>query len=400
MAPVNAAPATIVVMADGPDGPLPDPMSLPAIEALPSPEIVLGWIVRDPGWLDCGHRVTTLMAGVGSKDAVSAGAVRSVPTRLSAIPRLLAGRLRPTVAVVSAVHDRSGFRFAPSVGWAPEAARWADEVIVEVHPLAGGLRTGDLHTPVVEGNVVAVIDRHDPPDPPPAPRSGPVERRIGELVATLVPDDATIQWGPGKIGAAAVNALIKPVAVRSGLVTDELVALSRRGLLAAPAEAAYLWGSGELHALLAEDQLRMRPVSYIHDLTLLSALERLVTINTALEVGLDGAANVEGSALGPVSGPGGHPDFCAGASRSPGGLSIIALGSCSAGRSAIVERPKVVSAPRFDVDVVVTEHGVADLRGAEPAERAERMVAIADPAHRPELVEVARAWRRSLSRPA
>ncbi|MGI8752667.1 MAG: acetyl-CoA hydrolase/transferase C-terminal domain-containing protein [Acidimicrobiales bacterium] len=385
----------LVVMADGPDGPLPDPASLPALGGLDDLEIVLGWIVRDPGWLASGPPVTTLMNGAGSKDAVRSGTARSVPTRLSAIPQLLAGRLRPSIAVVAAVADGDGFRFTANVGWAPEAARYADAVIVEVAPLAPGRTAADLRTPVVPGNIVEVIDRADPPDTVPSSRSGPVERRIGELVAGLVPDGATIQWGPGRIGAAVVAALDKPVAVRSGLVTDELVDLSRRGLLAGPAEAAYLWGGAELHALLAEGRLRMRPVSYTHDLTRLSAIERLVTINTALEVGLDGAANVEGSRTRPVSGPGGHPDFCTGASRSPHGLSIIALGSSFAGRSAIVERPEVVSAPRFDVDVVVTEHGIADLRSLAPAERAERMVAIADPLHRPELAEQARSWRRA-----
>jgi acyl-CoA hydrolase len=380
-------------MADGPDGPLPDPGSLPALERLGDPEIVLGWIVRDPGWLGAGLPVTTLMNGTGSKAAVRAGTARSVPTRLSAIPRLLAGRLRPALAVVSAVADGDGFRFGPNLGWAPEAARYADAVIVEVAPLPPGRMAADLRTPAVEGNVVAVLDRAEPPDPPPSPPSGPAERRIGELVAGLVPEGATIQWGPGRVGASVVAALDKPVAVRSGLVTDELVALNRRGLLAGPAEAAYLWGGAELHALLGEGRLRMRPVSYTHDLTLLSAIDRLVTINTALEVGLDGAANVEGSRVRPVSGPGGHPDFCTGASRSPGGLSIVALASLFGGRSAIVERPEVVSAPRFDVDVVVTEHGIADLRGLAPAERTERMVAIADPVHRADLAEQARAWR-------
>jgi acyl-CoA hydrolase len=382
-----------VVMADGPDGPLPDPATLAPWTRLDDPEIVVGWIVRDPGWLGSGPPVTTLMNGVGTKAAVRSGAARSVPTRLSAIPQLLAGRLRPAIAVVTAVADGDGFRFGPNLGWAPEAARHADAVVVEVAP-AAGLAPVSLRTPRVEGNIVDVVDRADPPDPAPSSPPAPMERRIAELVAGMVPDGATIQWGPGRVGAAVVAALDKPVAVRSGLVTDELVALDRHGLLSQPAEAAYLWGGPDLHALVADGRLRMRPVSYTHDLSLLSAIERLVTINTALEVGLDGAANVEGSRSHPVSGPGGHPDFCTGASRSPGGLSIVALPSSFAGRSAVVDRPEVVSAPHFDVDAVVTEHGVADLRGLAPAERAERMVAIADPAHRPGLAEHARAWRR------
>lgn len=377
----------LVVMADGPDGPLPVPSSLAAVSGLDDPEIVLGWVVREPGWLAAGHRVTTVMIGLGTKDAVRAGTVRSLPTRLSAIPQLLAGRLRPTVAVVSGVADGGGFRFAPCVGFAPEAARHADRVVVEVVTLAGPLTAAKLATPRVEGNIVEVIDRTDLPDPPPAPRAGPAERRVGQLVAALVPEGATVQWGPGAVGAAVVAALDVAVAVRSGLVTDELVALADRGLLVGTAEAAYLWGGPELAGLVVDGRLRMRPISFTHDITALSRIDRLVTINTALEVGLDGAANVEGSRSRPVSGPGGHPDFCAGSSRSPGGISIIALPSTFKDRSTIVTRPEAVTTAGFDVDVVVTEHGVADLRGASPSERAERLIAVADPAHRPPLAE-------------
>jgi acetyl-CoA hydrolase len=102
-------------------------------------------------------------------------------------------------------------------------------------------------------------------------------------------------------------------------------------------------------------------------------------------VGLDGAVNVERVGGRVVAGPGGHPDFAAGASRSPGGLSIVALPSTAGGRSTIVAVPEVVSTPRTDVDVVVTEHGVADLRHLDDRERAARLIAVAAPEHRDEL---------------
>ena len=87
-----------------------------------------------------------------------------------------------------------------------------------------------------------------------------------------------------------------------------------------------------------------------------------------------------------VGGVGGHADFCAGASRSPGGLSVIALRSMTArGESTIVPRVDVVTTPRTDVDMVVTEHGVADLRGLDDAARAARIVAVAAPEHRESL---------------
>jgi acyl-CoA hydrolase len=187
-----------------------------------------------------------------------------------------------------------------------------------------------------------------------------------------------------------VSALTRPVAVWSGLVTDEVVGLEGRGLLAGPARAAYLWGSEALVALRQRGQLVLDPVERTHDLSALSGRDRLVAVNTALEVGLDGSVNVERIGGRTVAGSGGHPDFCAAASRSPGGLSVVALRSSFGARSGIVERCEVVSTPRVDVDVVVTEHGVADLRGLDDVGRAAALVAVADPAHRATLASAAR----------
>jgi acyl-CoA hydrolase len=208
---------------------------------------------------------------------------------------------------------------------------------------------------------------------------------IGRLIAGLIPDGATVQWGPGAVGAAVVDALDRPVKVHSGLVTGELEALDRRGLLSAPAEAAYLWGGPSLHRMVPAGRLVLREVGYTHDIGRLSRLPRFVAVNTALQVGLDGSANVEVAAGRVVSGPGGHPDFAAGAAASPGGLSVVGLAATSGGRSNIISRPEVVSTPRCDVDVVVTEFGVADLRGCSDRERVARMVAVAAPEFRAEL---------------
>lgn len=398
----------MVAYADGPDGPLPDPRLVESVLGRPV-ELLLGWVVRTPDWLDLSPApVTTLMLGAGLRRAAGSGRVRAVATRLSAIPGLLAGRLRPDVAVVGAAEapgTRSGWRLVGSPGWALAAVRAAGEVIIERWPAGGAGPAGEgagpagegagvapggrgpvvvpaLGPPLPECRIAGVVDRVDPPDPPPDNRTSPEHDQIGRLVARLVPDGATVQWGPGAIGASVVAALDRPVRVRSGLVTDELAGLAAKGLLAAPAEAAYLWGGAGLHSLVAAGQLRLEELVHTHDLTGISAVERFVAVNTALQVGLDGAANVESVAGRLVSGPGGHPDFAAGASRSPGGLSVVALTSGSGGRSNIVAVPDVVSTPRADVDVVVTEHGVADLRGCSDRERADRIIAVAAPEHR------------------
>jgi acyl-CoA hydrolase len=375
----------LLVYADGPDGPLPDPAQIAALTGRETGRLLLGWVVRAPTWLsDPAVPVSTVLVGPGTRGAVAGGTVRAVPARLSGMPARLGADLRPDVAVVGAVAEGSGFRFAHSIGWAPAAARQAAAVVIERWPgppVAGA--------PPVEGNIVAVYDRAEPPDGLPRPEVGPLEQEIGRWGAGLVPDRATVQWGPGSIGAAVVSALTRPVAVWSGLVTDEVVGLEGRGLLAGPARAAYLWGSEALVALRQRGQLVLDPVERTHDLSALSGRDRLVAVNTALEVGLDGSVNVERIGGRTVAGSGGHPDFCAAASRSPGGLSVVALRSSFGARSGIVNRCEVVSTPRVDVDVVVTEHGVADLRGLDDAGRAAALVAVADPAHRPALAAAA-----------
>jgi Acetyl-CoA hydrolase/transferase C-terminal domain len=371
-----------LVLADGPDGPLPDPAEIAAIAGLAEPEVVVGWVVRQPGWLETNSLpVTTVLVGPGTRAAVASGRVRAEAVRLSAVPGLLRGRMRPTVAVVGAFADGAGWRLAGSPGWAAAAALHADEVIVERWPGPPPPRA-----PVLEATVTGVIDRREPPDPPPDHQPNRADRLVGEMVAELVPESATVQWGPGVIGASVVAALKAPVRVWSGLVTDELADLADRGLLLDTAVAAYTWGGARLSALVGDGRLVLHPVAHTHDLTAISAIPRFVAINTALQVGLDGSANVEMVGGRIVAGPGGHPDFAAGASRSPGGLSIVALPSTSGSRSTIVARPDVVTTPRFDVDVVVTEHGVADLRGCDQGQRAHRLAQIADPEHRERLL--------------
>lgn len=369
----------LVVYGDGPGGPLIDPRRVAAIGRLDDPELVLGWVVRVPGWLDdVDIPVTSLLTSLGVRRAVATGRVRTVPARLSAVPSLLAGRLRPHVAVVGAVADGSGWRSISSVGWAPTAARQAREVVIERWPADAALPGA----PPIEGNVVEVVERTEGPDPLQVVAPSDAERTIAAHVAALVPEGATIQWGPGTLGAAFVDAVSVPVGVHSGVVTGELVGLAARGLLVGAAEAAYLWGGPELSGLVTAGRLTLAPVERTHDLSRLAALPGLFAVNTALEVGLDGAVNVERVGGRIVSGPGGHPDFCLGASRSPGGMSVIALRSSAGGRSAVVAHPTTVSTPRTDIDVVVTEHGVADLRGLDDEARAAALIAVADPAYR------------------
>lgn len=324
------------------------------------------------------------MAGYALGLAVADGRLRYLPVRLSAVPRLLGDCIVPDVAVVSAVRRGGDLVFGSSVGWGPALVRAARSVIVEIDE--DGL---DLGGPPVAGPISATVARPARFGPVPLPRKpADVDRRVGRQVASLLPREATLQVGPGGIADAILESLEQPVRIASGLVSDAVAGLDERGLLIGRAEAGYAWGGAPLKRLADAGKLVLLPIEQTHDLTAISARDRFVACNTALEVGLDGSVNVEIAGGRRIAGIGGHADFATAAARSPGGMSIIALRSTTnSGRSTIVPQVAVVSTPRCDVDVVVTEHGVADLRGVDDAERAERLIAVAAPEHRHELAQ-------------
>lgn len=344
----------------------------------PEPGVLLGWTPEDRAWLASGRlHGTTVMAGYALAPAVRDGRLRYVPARLSAVPHVVE-RVRPDVAVVSGIRRGSSYAYCGTVGWGPAATRAARHVVVEVDDDAP-----DLGAPSIDGDVVAVVPRAGGAVTA-APRTcDDVDLAIGRRVAALLPDDATIQLGPGGIAEAIVAAIERPVGIFSGLLSESAAALARRDLLRGTATAGYVWGDDATVELARSGRLRLEPVEVTHDITAVGAIERFVACNTALQVGLDGSVNVERVGGRVVAGIGGHADFCAAAARSPGGISVIALRSTDRrGNSTIVPNVDVVSTPRCDVDVVVTEHGVADLRDATDDERAARVTAVASPPHR------------------
>ena len=366
---------SLVAYADGPWAPTVDPATVARLCGLDEPDVLVGWAIEEIPWLEAigPERVTSMSAGYRLGRAVAAGVVRVRSTAISAMPGVLEGELRPDVAVVSGRPAGTGFVFGCSVGWAHAAARLARRgVVVDVRP---GLPAYDA--PPIPGEILAVVE--GPPAPPPAAGRPPtaIEEAIGATVAELIPPGATLEMGVGTVVDAAAAALAVGVRIRSGLVTDALVRLERRGVLLDRAETTYAWGGDGLAALSAAGRLRVVPSDQSHDIDRLAGFDQFTAVNGALEVGLDGSVNVEVLDGRPVSGIGGHADFCAAAARSDGGVSIVALTATRRGRSAIVPAVEKVSTPSPDVHKVVTEHGVADLRGVDAAERRRRLIAIA-----------------------
>ena len=238
------------------------------------------------------------------------------------------------------------------------------------------------------------------------PGHDPTSRAVAAQVAAQVPDGATIQAGLGRVPELAVAALRdhRNLKIHSGLIGDSILDLLDSGALAAdaPITAGVAIGTRRLYDAVSSPRFSFRPVDFTHSARILSDIPSLVTINSALEVDLFGQAYSELGPAGLMSGPGGASDFAAGG-RMGDDLRIVALAStASGGRTTRIVPPGARAAPvslgRFDIDVVVTENGAADLRELSHAARAEALVGIAAPDHRDALFEAWRDWEGRVNR--
>ncbi|GAA4802757.1 hypothetical protein GCM10023200_44970 [Actinomycetospora chlora] len=338
--------------------------------------LVTGWLPgpADGLDLDAFADARTVMPGWGLRSAAEAGHVRAVPARLSAVPALVAGPLRPDVLVLAAAPGPYG----PVLG---AEASWVRAVIDLGVPLAvvldPDLPRAAAGPSLPDAQVFALGEEATGPHVVPPATPSPAHEAIGRHVVGLLHDGVRLQWAPGQLGAAVVDA-VRTAGVRvhadSGLLGDGVVALDEAGLLLSDPVATYLVGTPTLYAWADARGRAGHPVvhriEHTHDPARLSADPPLVSVNTAVEIDLDGQVNVEGTATSLVGGIGGHPDYAAAAARSVRGLSVVALASQHRGRSTRVERlSRPVTTASHDVDVVVTEHGRADLRGLDRAER-------------------------------
>ena len=335
-------------------------------------------------------------------EAAARGDVDFVPARYFDTVSLFAagGPWAPDAVLVHvAPPDRGGYlSLGVSVSYALPAARRAPLVIAQVNPrMPRTLGNAFLHRSQVD-----VWTEVDQPllEYPPTP-VGEVERRIAGHVAELVPDGATLQVGVGAIPQAVMEALggKKDLGVHS-LLVEHMLPLVRSGIITNARKRLHpgrmdvgeIMGTAVLFRWSHENPLvNMEPSDVVHDPQVVGGLGDFVSVNSALEVDLLGQVNAESVDGRQVTGIGGQFDFVLGAARAVGGRSIIALPATArkGARSRIVARlgdGARVTTPRFLADYVVTEHGVAALRGKSDAGRARELIRLADPAYR-ELLE-------------
>ncbi len=351
------------------------------------------------------HRA--LFIGPNARKAVNEGRADYVPVFLSDVPQLFASGVLPLDAVfVNATPpDAHGFC---SLGVSVEAMHAAIDaartVIVQLNR-AMPRTLGESFIHVSQIDLAVEVD--DPVHEVAKPAIGDVERRIGQFIADLVTDGATLQFGIGAIPTATAEFLVdkKDLGIHTEMFTDAVVDLVEAGVITGDRKArnrgklvaAFMMGTRKLYEFVNDNPMvEMRPVDFTNDTHVIRSFANMTAINSAIEVDLTGQVVADSIGHRLYSGVGGQMDFIRGAALAPGGRPIIALPS-SAGADGSVSRitPALkegggVVTTRAHVGAVVTEWGVAELWGKSLRERAAAMIAIAHPDHRDWLTREAR----------
>lgn len=350
-----------------------------------------------------GHfRLNAMFLGGYTKEAVKEGRGDFTPCCFSEVPELLREMLPLDVAViqVSAPDEHGYVSCGVSVDYTLPAARAAKKVIAQVNKQMP--RTiGDTTLHVSEIDSFVEIDH--PVIELGLPKIGGIEKAIGENCAKLIKDGDTLQLGIGAIPDAVLLFLKdkKDLGIHSEMISDGVVELIESGVVTNAKKTlhpgktvvTFLMGTQRLYDYVDDNQsVAMYPVDYVNDPYVIGKNDNLVSINSCVQVDLMGQVASESVGLTQISGIGGQVDFVRGAKLSKGGRSIIAIASTAAkGKiSKIVpflDEGAAVTTSRTDVDYIVTEFGIAHLRGKTLRDRGRALIGIAHPDFRPGLIE-------------
>ena len=336
-------------------------------------------------------------AGGPHRRLAEAGVLDILPSHYSHLPGLIRAGVLPADVVLLQVSppDAQGrYSLGLAQEYLPAAIERARVVIGEANPAIPWTH-GGVH--LQAGDFALLIDAEHPPLEQSRSAPGPVEQAIAAHVAALIDDGATLQLGIGNLPEAVLAALHghRDLGLHSGALGDGIAALAEAGVLT-NAKKSLDTGVGIGGILMGSEKVRrwahhnpalqLRGTDYTHDPEVLAASHKLAAINAAIEVDLTGQINAEVAAGVYVGAVGGAVDFLRGAARSRGGLPIVALPATAKGKTRIVARLSgPVSTPRSDAGLIVTEHGVADLRGQTLSRRVRRLIEIAAPEHREDL---------------
>lgn len=359
----------------------------------------------DPETVDHIRHVAYFLGGA-TRAGGQQGWIDYIPNYFSEMPRMFRDGLLPvdTVFTLASPMDEHGY-FSISLGtdYTMAAIEKARTVVLEVNP----------NVPFANGNcvvhiskVTAIVEDQTPLTEVGLPVIGPVQEAIGKNVADLIENGSTIQIGFGAIPDAVVMQLTHKhdLGIHTEMFGDGILTLIESGAvtnlsknyLPGKMVATFALGSKRLYNFMNRNpQLEMHPVDFTNDPCLAGQNDNLVTINASVQVDFLGQCCSESMGSIPYSGTGGQSDFVRAANRSKGGKSFIVLPATAKDGKISRITPTLtpgaaITTSKNDVNYVVTEYGVAQLRGKSAKQRAQALIAIAHPSFREELTEAAK----------
>ena len=351
-------------------------------------------------------RHVALFFGGATRAGGQEGWIDFTPNYFSEIPQLIErGQVGADVVLsMASPMDAHGY-FSISLGadYTMAAIAKARAVVLEVNPNVP-FAFGNCHVHVSQ--VAALVETSAPLLEVKLPTIGPIQEAIGHYVAEMIDDGSTLQIGYGGIPDAVVMQLTnkRDLGVHTEMLGDGILSLIEQGVVTngrktwmpGKSIATFALGSARLHRFMDRNPaLEMHPVEFTNDPFLAARNDNLVAINATLQVDLLGQCGSESLGHAPYSGTGGQSDFVRAANRSRGGKAIIVLPSTAVSGTVSRIVPTLtagthVSTSKNDINYVVTEHGVAQLRGKSAKERAAALIAIAHPDFRGELATEAK----------
>jgi acyl-CoA hydrolase len=334
------------------------------------------------------------------------GWIDYIPAYFSELPMLIERGLIPADVVfslASPMDEHGFFSLALGADYTMAAIEKARAVVLEVNPNVP-FANGDCHIHISQ--VAALVEDEEPILEVGLPRIGPVQEAIGKYVADLVPDGATLQIGYGAIPDAVVMQLTHKhdLGIHTEMVGDGIMTLVEAGVITNRRKnyhhgkmlATFALGSKKLYQFMNRNPaLEIHPVDFTNDPFLAGQNDNLHAINATMQIDFMGQCGSESLGTAPYSGTGGQADFVRAANRSRGGKAFIVLPSTAKNDTISRIVPTLskgthVTTGKNDINYVVSEYGVAQLRGKTAKQRCAELIAIAHPDFRGELREAAR----------
>ena len=339
-------------------------------------------------------------ASGGARKALAAGLADYVPNYYRDCPRHIRANYEYDAFCVSvSPMDKHGYFSLGTVSsYSPAMIDKAKHIYVEVNENTPRAVCGtQLHISQIDGLVENTFELPTLP----APKLDDVSITIGNLIAEQIPDGACIQLGIGAIPDAVGMALKAKhdLGIHTEMFTSSMVDLiecgavnnSRKQIHRGKSVTTFAFGSKAINDYIDDNPaMEILPVNYVNDPAVICQHPNFISINAALEVDFYGQVCAEGLGTKHISGTGGQADFVRGAIQSEGGKSFIAFSSTAAHGTVSRITPTLtpgspVSTSKNDVDMIVTEYGIAKLRGRSLSQRTKALIAIADPKFRDEL---------------